>query len=201
MSYDERALQAKKIELTAVAEHAVDKHTTNGASVANLVVQAFAKLSPPENPEVYAELIVLSVARRPTGESRKAGNIYLNWKKLVDIVPDAALAAAGGAAGPPWLLVLAGLYIWNKLWRGAQEKLTDIEATIILALWRNRNAENKISEDEGYEKTNVLRREFELPELSKASYQEAINRLLKIDCIELDEGWLWLREWVRVAYS
>ena len=48
MSYDERALQAKEIELTAIAENAVQKHTTNKASVATLVVQAFAKLSPPE---------------------------------------------------------------------------------------------------------------------------------------------------------
>jgi hypothetical protein len=201
MSYNEGALQTKKIELTALAEHAFEKHTADKAPLAHLVVEAFAELSPPEDSKGYMHLIVLSVAKLPTAESRKAGNIYLNWKKLIEIVPDGALAAAGAATGPSWLIPLAGLYIWNKLWCGVHEKLTDVEATVILALWKNRNIKNKISEDEGYEKTNALRLGLNLPELSRASYEEAISRLLKMKCVKLENGWLWLREWVRVSYS
>ena len=107
MSYDEGALEAKKKELTALAEQAVGEHTTDKSPVADLVVQAFAELSPPENLTIYVHLIVLSMAEQPAAESRKAGNIYLNWKKLIDIVPDAALAAAGAASGPSWLIPLA----------------------------------------------------------------------------------------------
>jgi len=60
------------------------------------------------------------------GTSRKPGNIFLNWRKLMDIVPDAAIATAG--------------------------------------------------------------------------YNKAINRLLAMECIEIDNGIISLREWVRVSY-
>jgi hypothetical protein len=201
MTYDEEALRAKQVELTALAEQAIEQHTTDKAPIAHLVVEAFADLSAPEKPPSYMRLIVLNVAKTPTASSRKAGNIYLNWKKLIDIVPDGTLAAAGATTGPSWLIPLAGLYIWNKLWCGSEEKLTEVEATVILALWKNKNSMNKILEEDGYEKTNVIRSDYSLPKLSKSSYESAINRLLKMKCVKLENGWLWLREWVRVTYS
>src|ERR1044072_1566871 len=201
VTYDEEAFRAKQTELIALAEEAVEQHTTDTAPVAELVVEAFVKLSAPEKPPIHTHLIVLNVAQTPAAASRKAGNIYLNWKKLIDIVPDGTLAAAGAATGPSWLIPLAGLYIWNKLWSGSEEKLTEVEATVILALWKNRNGQNKILEEDGYEKTNIIRLEIGLPKLSKATYQSAINRLLKMECIKLENGWIWLREWVRLVCS
>lgn len=73
----------------------------------------------------------------------------------MDVVPDAALIAARAAA-QPWLWPLAGLSIWNKVWRGMEEKLSDVEATTIWGLWKNRNGQNKIPEDVGFAKTNAL---------------------------------------------
>jgi hypothetical protein len=53
MSYDEEALKAKKIELAALAEHAVEELTTDKVLLARLVVEAFAELSPPETPHIH----------------------------------------------------------------------------------------------------------------------------------------------------
>lgn len=36
--------------------------------------------------------------------------------------------------------------------------------------------------------------------LTEAEYQRAVNRLVEMKCIELDDGIIWLREWVRVKY-
>jgi hypothetical protein len=146
------------------------------------------------------ELIVLNVARAPRGRSRKPGNVLLNWRKLLEIVPDTTLAAAG-AVESRWLTALAALYVWNKLWRGAEEKLTDAEATIIFALWKIRNSESKVSMDDGFEHTNLVRDGFKLPPLPRGAYEEAIDRLLEMSCVELEDNWLWLREWVRIKYS
>jgi hypothetical protein len=200
MSYDEKALEAKKAEITAIAEGAIEKLTGDSERVANSVIEAFATLTPPERPPMSLDLIVMGLGPRPSAASRKPGNIVLNWRKLVEIIPDATLAATG-AKESSWLMLLAALYIWNKLWRAAEEKLTDIEATIILALWKNKNADKKISMDGGYEKANAVRSGFNLSPISRITYEHAINRLLELGCVELENDWLWLREWVRVKYS
>jgi hypothetical protein len=134
------------------------------------------------------------------GTSRKPGNIFLNWRKLMDIVPDATIAAAGAMTSPAWLLPLIGLYVWNKLWRGAEEELTNVEACTICALWKNKDSRNRISEDDGFTATNTLRAHHGLPQLTRVEYNKASNRLLAMDCIELSNGIIWLREWVRVSY-
>lgn len=201
VSFDKKALETKALELTFVAKLAVEQHSPSGDVVAAATMGAFAELSPPTEPELLAQLIVLSVARQPRAESRKPGNIYLNWRKLVDIVPDGVLAAAGAATGPSWLIPFAGLYIWNKVRRGSEEQLTDIEATVVLGLWKSRDANNKVSEDVGFARTNSVRRDYALPELSRFSYEEALTRLAKMQCLELKDGQIWLREWIRVSYS
>src|SRR5262249_10110301 len=127
----------------------------------------------------------------------------LNWRKLIDIVPDISLAGLGAVTlpvAPAIAAVLAALYVWNKLWRGSVEELSDVEAVTILALWQNRNPQKKISEQDGFTKTNDLRATYSLPPLSQRQYAGAISRLIEIDCIELENGVIWLREWVRVKY-
>lgn len=199
MSRDNQALELKKAELAKLAEIAINERAADSASIARLVVGAFASVTPPIEPPVRIELIVMNVSRTPRAESRKPGNIVLSWRKLFEIVPDATLAAAG-AKEATWLIPFAALYIWSKLWRAAKEDLTDVEATILYALWKSRNAKNKVESGIGYEKTNSARLECGLPAISRDSYQKAVDRLLKLQCVEMKDGWLWLREWVRVTY-
>ncbi|CAN7782467.1 hypothetical protein LJR296_008113 [Cupriavidus necator] len=162
-------------------------------------------MTPPEKPEVWIELVtVSSLHTRPKARSRKPGNVVLNWRKLVDIVPDISLAGLGAATLPVAPVVaaaLAGLYVWNKIWRGSVEDFSDVEAITILALWQHRNGENKINENDGLVKTNQLRAQYSMAPLTPGQYAAVVNRLVEIHCIELENGVIWLREWVRVKYS
>jgi hypothetical protein len=143
-------------------------------------VEAFSRVTPPEEPELTIGLVTISsLYTTPKAQSRKPGNIVLNWRKLIDIVPDVSLASLGAATlpiAPAWSVVLVGLYVWNKIW-------------------------DKIAEADGFEKVNELRTSYSLPPLTLGQFTSVIDRLVQIDCVELEEGVIWLREWVRVKYS
>lgn len=205
MEYDERAAAAKRAAIERAAEQARTVQANLSDANIRATVEAFSRVTPPEEPEISIGLITIeSLYSSPKAESRKPGNIVLNWRKLIDIVPDVSLAGLGAATlpiAPAWSAVLAGLYVWNKIWRGSVEEFNDAEAITVLALWRNRNAENRIIEDEGFKKTNELRASYSLPALTQGQFISIIDRLVRIQCIELKDGTIWLREWVRVKYS
>jgi hypothetical protein len=197
---DEKAREAKQTELVLIAQDAMARMGTNNPQLARAVVEAFAKITAPKEPSPFADFTTLYVGERPRGESRKPGNIILNWHKLIEFVPDATLAAAA-AKDMTWLIPFAALYIWLKLWRAAKEDLTDVEATVIFAFWKYKDATNKIPLDAGFEKTKTARAELKLPAISRETYEKAVNRLLDLDCIDLKDGSVRLRELVKVSYS
>lgn len=204
MEYDEDAALAKRKQLlTDAALGQVGAILTE--EVRLRLVNAFARVTPPEAPEFTIGLITInSLYDSPKARSRKPGNVVLNWRKLLDIVPDVSLAGLGAATlpvAPQVAIALAGLYIWNKVWRGAVEEFSDIEAVTILALWKHRSDKNKITEPEGFERVNELRASYALPSLTAGQYASAINRLVQLECVELENGIIWLREWIQVKYS
>lgn len=204
MEYDEDAAHAKRAQLLdSAALGPVGRMLSEQAR--NQLVDAFAKVTPPEEPEIMMELITISsLYKSPKASSRKPGNVILNWKKLLEIIPDVSLASLGASTlpvPPQVAVVLAGLYIWNKVWRGAVDEFSDEEAVTILALWEHKNSQNKISEQEGFVKTNVLRGHYGLPALTQNQYASAVDRLVSLRCIELKDGIIWLREWVQKKYS
>lgn len=193
-------LEAKKDEINEFASGVLRRLGSTQVDLAQTAVKAFARLTSPVEPEPVIKMITLGDFGDEGGTSRKPGNIFLNWRKLMDIVPDATIAGAGAIASPTWLLPLIALYVWNKLWRGAEEELTNVEACIMYALWKNKDGRSKITEEDGFAKTNALRTQHALPELANTEYNKAINQLLKMGCIEMSSGVIWLREWVRVSY-
>lgn len=203
MADDHKALEEKKRAIVALAENALSQYGSSSLQLANFTVEAFTRITPPTSEkESHMELIVFRANSRGTrrGSTRKPGNIYLNWQKLMDVVPDVTLASAGAATAPAWLLPFIGLYVWNKLWSGAKEEFSEAEAVIMYSLWNNKDNQNKISDDQGYEVTNKFLSEMDTPALSRSEYDHSISRLLRMECIELNEGVIWLREWVRVSY-
>jgi hypothetical protein len=99
-----------------------------------------------------------------------------------------------------------GPYRWRRSISGTKcggtsEEFTQTEATTVLALWKNRNGENRISEEEGFSKTNALRAEIRLSPLTRGDCLEAIDRLIRICCIELTDGIIWLQESMCVKYG
>jgi hypothetical protein len=201
MSYDNEALETKKREIEQLAEMSVGSFSKCSPDISKTVVSAFVRITPPTNEEPPPIQFITVFSSGMSGTTRKPGNVFLNWKKFFEIVPDVTVAGAGVAEAPHWLYVVIALYVWNKLWCGAKENLSDAEATAILALWKFRNDARKIGEAEGYERTNEVRREVGLVELSKADYSAAINRLTRMECIDMTGGLIWLREWVRIVYD
>lgn len=200
MEYDYDALNKKKGELLRLAQQAIPAKIGAAGNSAESLVQSFIRLTPPTEPEIEIGFITMDSDGRGGGKSRKPGNIFLNWRKLFEIIPDVTIASMGGATAPGWLLPLIGLDVWNKLWCNAAEEISEVEATTIHALWKNRNSRKRISEDDGYVKTDILRNDMGLPSLSRSEFDVAVNRLLRMRCVKIEEGIIWLREWVRTSY-
>jgi hypothetical protein len=204
MEFDEQAADAKRREVrdaALVVRHSCDQLPDEDIDAA---IEAFSRITPPEEPDTTVGYITIrSPYTVPRAQSRKPGNVFLSWRKLMDIVPDVSLAGLGAATlpiAPPWATVLAALYIWNKVSQGSIEEFSEIEATTILALWKNRDGENRIAETDGFAKVNELRAGYSLPPLTQGQFASAVDRLVDIRCVELSDGIIRLRETVRVKY-
>jgi hypothetical protein len=159
-------------------------------------LRAFARVSEPKT-EYKAELIILSSTGG--GVSRKPGNILLNWRRLFDVTPDAAIAVSAYGVSPPFVRGMIGLYIWNKVWRGSEEQLSEIESSIIETLWVRHGRARQLPEDTAFDSVNESRHAAGLSTLSKRDFTRATDRLVTMSCVELKDGNIWLREWVRRA--
>jgi hypothetical protein len=87
-----------------------------------------------------------------------------------------------------------------KLWNAASVSLEDEDAFVVYSLWIHRNGENKISEEDAFLKTETLAKKHGLPAIKKEGFTKIINKLLSLECVEMEEGVIWLREWVRIKY-
>ena len=203
MEPDYRALEKKEIELKDLAiklcSNQISDQPKNIDKYIDKLFGSVIQLSPPLEPPLVMECILLSSMGSRGGRSRKPGNIKLNFGNLVELVPDIALTAAG-AAGSSWLLPFAALSIWNKLWSKANIELSQKHAVTIYALWKNRNHENKISEESGYKKAVSIFEALEIAAPSNREYTNIISDLSDMKCIELEGGIIWLREWVKTTY-
>ncbi|MDZ4817597.1 MAG: hypothetical protein SGJ20_01345 [Planctomycetota bacterium] len=201
MKFDQSAAETKSSQMREAAMKARRSVSTLSTGIINDVLEAFAQVTPPQEPELTIGLVTISsLYTSPQAQSRKPGNVLLNWRKLIDIVPDVSLAGLGAATlpvAPGWSIVLAGLYIWSKVSRSSTEVFSDIEAIVILAFWKNKNSDNKIPEAEEFTRANELRASYSLQPLTHGQYASAVDRLTTIDCLELEDGIIWLREWVR----
>lgn len=130
--WDRDALESKREEVELLAQRLTLSLGTGPLPPAQFVA-AFVTLTPPEKapaPVIY-HITVIRPMSQPQASTRKLGNLTLNWRKLLDVVPDAAIVSLGGASLPvPQLLTwaLVGLYVWNKLLRGTEDQLSDSEA-------------------------------------------------------------------------
>jgi len=92
------------------------------------------------------------------------------------------------------------LYVWTKLWNAATIKIDEKDAFILYSLWTHRNDKDRISEDNGFLKTSLLTEKHGMPPIKREAFDQAVNTLSSLDCIELEGGIIWLREWVRIKY-
>lgn len=167
---------------------------------ASLLLKTFVSITPPLEEE-ESKLLSIPKSGKKGGTSKKMGNIFCNWQKLIDIIPDATIAGVGAASSPIWLWPLIGLYIWNKVSQGQVETFSQREAMVIFVLWKNSDAENKISEEVGFNKAvQCFSTEKENP-LEKEEFCEILEKLTSMKCLELTNGEIKLQESLAAEYS
>lgn len=175
--------------------------TAQASAIAG-IVDAFCGLTPPEYegelPDSHLEYIKFDKAGRGGGFSRKPGNLVLNWRKLLASIPEAVSIGAG--AINPWLMMLAGLQIMGKLWSFTEIQISPLHAMTLYTLWQHCDSNHKISEEAVLPKVNQYLTENRTPALNQQELAEVINDLAKMRCLEITEGIIGLREWVRKSY-
>ncbi len=196
---DNAAQEAKEKEIEALLTTIAEECRSLNPREAQKLVGTFLTITPPLLPPTVMKFMTISELGRGGGDTRRPGNITLNWRKLFELVPDVTLAGAG-AAGSPWLIPFVALYVWMKLWNTASVRIEEGDAFVVYSLWINRNEENKISEEDAFLKTETLAKTHGLPAIKKEEFTRIINKLLSLECVEIEGGVIWLREWVRIKY-
>ncbi|MDP2602492.1 MAG: hypothetical protein Q8S00_07850 [Deltaproteobacteria bacterium] len=196
---DNAAREAKEKEIEAILATLAAGHAVLDPRQTQKLIGSFVTVTPPLLPPPVIKRITISELGRGGGDTRKPGNVTLNWRKLLELVPDVTLAVAG-VAGSPWLIPLAALYVWMRLWNAASVSLEEEDAFVVYSLWLHRNGENKISEDNAFLKTETLAHKHGFPAITKEKFTKIIDKLLSLECVEMEEGIIWLREWVRIEY-
>ena len=133
-------------------------------------------------------------------KSRKPGNITLNWRKLFELIPDVTLAGAS-VVGAQWLIPFAALYIWTRVWQAAAVELEEEDAFVVYSLWLHRNDRRRLTEDEAFLQTKALSKKHGLPAINKKKFKQIINKLLSLECIEMNNDVIRLRERVVIKYG
>lgn len=157
-------------------------------------LDAFVEVAEPSY-SYDVQLITLSSTGGST--SRKPGHILLNWRRMFDLGPDVAIASVGIAQDSPFLRGLVALYVWNKIWRGVEEPLTDAEASVIETLWLEVGRKREVDADIAQTLVNRARAARGLGALASADFERAAQRLSTMNCVRIEGGQIRLREWVR----
>lgn len=167
----------------------------------DLVKLRFISISPPlEEPPVMQFLTMDSLGNYKGGRSIKPGNILLNIRKLIEAIPEAVSIGAGMVCDNPVITICGALSLWCKLRDVATIDISKEQAFVLAALWRNCHPNHKISLDDGWIATNHLLKQYGEPEITSLKYNMTIDSLVEIECIELTEEMIWLREWISKSY-
>jgi hypothetical protein len=194
---DNDALNAKRTELI---ETTVKLLPARDSNLAERIVDSFCRLTPPEDPPIVMTYTTLRSGGYHGGESRKPGNLWLNWRKLFGELGDVVLNTVGAMA-TPWLIPFAALSLWNKLWAHATITLSREQAAALFAMWHRCNDDHRILRSLAYDETVALFTVFQWPALDLATFNGLLGELESIDCIEVSPERIWLREWVKTTYD
>jgi hypothetical protein len=196
---DNGALEAKRAELVESVRTILDDRD---AHVATRLVESFCDLSPPLDPPFFMEMITAHSGGFKGGQSRKPGNLRLNWKSLCKEFSDIILTA-GGVVATPWLIPFAALSIWNKFWSHSAIPLTKEQASALVAMWVRCDDDHQISTEAALNAANELFMVYHWSTMNGVEFASLLDDLEQVKCIEHDtvKDSIWLREWVRNSYT
>ncbi len=198
---DKLASIRKQKEIQDIALSILPIEMPKRGEIASQLLDSFVQVTPPLKSGPIFEMRMLTISSEGLngGKSVKPGNIYLNFEKLLKLVPDIVLTIAS-LSGNEWILFFAALKIWSTIWRESTIVLDHNHAMAIYAMWKNKDSRNQISEDDAFSATNLHLSKYGMPLVSRRQFAAIIDNLCKMECIELNEGIVWLREWVKTTY-
>ena len=184
-------------ELSSKLAGILGAQVSNPDAFAAAVVESFAHFTPQRIEGEISTNMEYIKAFDPLkgGLTIKPGNIRLNWRKLFEKVPELVLTGAG--VTQLWLAPFAALYLWNLVWSLSKIEITPAQAMTMHALWNAGRKSRRFTEAEALELVNDFRRKCEAPALSAAEFSMVVNDLVGLECVELNDGTLWLCEWVK----
>lgn len=197
---DYQALDEEKQKLNRLAQEAIPQELARREDLAEEIIRIFVNLTPPESPPTIMENITISSGGLRGGYSRKPGNLVMNWEKLLKLVPDLVISLVG-FSGPVWLIPFVGLHVWSTLWSESKVELDPNHAMALLAMWQNKDEKNKISEQDAFTAVNRYLSESGMRTITDRQFAAVIDQLAALDCVKLEEGVIWLREWVNTSYT
>ena len=142
----EKRAEEKKQEIFEIAQNTIAPYFSNPEQLSRKIIEHFCRIAPPEIDTTIHLITNIKPGGLGGAKSSKPGNIWLNWRKLLIDGAESILTIVGAVA-VPWLIPLAGLVVWNKVWSLASIKIDERHAAVIWTMWKNRDEENCIEND------------------------------------------------------
>lgn len=193
--------KSKEAELIKIIDATTNKSPLN----TNLLYEEFKKnyinITPPEEePPMMQFLTIDSLRNYKSGQSFKAGNIILNIKKLINSLPAIVAASVSISYEIPILKVCAALALWKELRDIFTVEITREQAIVLVALWNNCDNTHHINISDGFVAANTLYKNLDDCTMNQTIYNRIIDQLTILQCIELTDENIWLREWISKKY-
>jgi len=185
-----------KKELTETLQEQLSELSLENAQQ---IVEVFCRIQPPEASEQTPMMHLITMnSTNNTGRSIKPGNITLNMRRLLVDSAEIGLTVAG-VISTPYLIPLAALIVWNKVWSNLKVDLDENHAMTIKLMWENCDTErNWIEEKKAYRLLNEYRASRNRTKIIFEEFKIILAELESMKCIEKTgaNNW-WLREWVK----
>ena len=124
-------------------------------------------------------------------------------RKLIATAAAGTLAVAG-AIPNPWTVPLAALVLWDAVCSRLEVDIQEREASVIWAMWVNRDEKAEVSKGHLLALVNSERAQYGRQPLSETELKDALALLKKMGCVkqsEPDQSKWWLQEWVSINFG
>lgn len=156
--------------------------------------------APEEDPPMISFITMDSLKNYSSGRSIKPGNIRLNIKDLIETIPSMVEMAVSIALDIPVLQVCAALNLWKSIRDVFTVEISKDQAYLITSLWKNCDSRHRITIEKGFTAVNTLLEKYGEDAINGTKYNYILESLESIQCIELEDGVIWLREWISKKY-
>lgn len=79
-------------------------------------------------------------------------------------------------------------------------EITREQAIVLVALWKNCDVSHYINLSNGFDAVNTLYQKLDDCTMNQTIYNRIIDQLINLECIEVINEKIWLREWISQKY-